>query len=304
MATPGTSVDWIIQHSRRYPLLTAAEEITLARQVQAWMAIKDIDEPNAEQQGIIKKGRRARERFFLSNIRLAVNVAGKYKKFGGTLTLEDLIQEGLVGLDSGILKFDPALGYKFSTYSFWWIRQGITRAINRNSRVIHLPMQANDVLRKSMDYMQQQMRETGKLPPVAEVAEHCNIQKETLLGYLNHNTGVISLDQKIPGNEKYSDFMDVVADPRSLQAEPSDLQEFNDALHKAIDALTPEHQHIIQRRYFHNERQPTPYEQIGQDLKVSRQATQQMHKRAMTTLRLKLGGLQGQDCIQALRSVA
>jgi len=304
MATPGTSVDWIIQHSRRYPLLTAAEEIILARQVQAWVAIGDVQSPSKQQNGIIKKGRRARDRFFLSNIRLAVNVAGKYKKYCGTLTLEDLIQEGLIGLDSAILKFDPALGYKFSTYCYWWIRQGITRAINRHSRVIHLPMQANDVIRKSMDYMQQHMRDTGKMPPIDEVAKHCKIKKETLLGYLNHNAGVISLDQKIPGNEKYSDFMDVVADPASLQPEPDNLQEFSNALHEAIDDLCPKHQHVIQQRYFNNTRHPTPFEEIGKDLEVSRQATQDMHKRAMTALRLKLGGLQGQDCIQALRSVA
>jgi RNA polymerase primary sigma factor len=304
MATPGTSVDWIIQHSRRYPLLTAAEEITLARQVQAWVTLGHVESPNKKQKGIINRGRRARDRFFLSNIRLAVNVAGKYKKYCGTLTLEDLIQEGLIGLDSAILKFDPALGYKFSTYCYWWIRQGITRAINRHSRIIRLPMQANDVIRKSMDYMQQYVCDTGKLPPIADVAKHCNIQKETLLGYLNHNASVISLDQKMPGSERYGEFMDVVADPSSVKPEADDLDQFSDALREAIDDLCPAYQHIIERRYFHNTRHPTPFEEIGKDLEISRQATQQMHKRAMTTLRLKLGGLQGQDCIQALRSVA
>jgi len=304
MATPGTSVDWIIQHSRRYPLLTPAEEITLARQVQAWVALGELDTPTKQQKATINKGRRARDRFFLSNIRLAVNVAGKYKKFSGTLTLEDLIQEGLIGLDSAILKFEPALGYKFSTYSYWWIRQGITRAINRHSRIIHLPMQANDQLRKAMDFMQQHLREQGKLPPLVDVAKHCGIQKETLLGYLNHNASVLSLDQKMPGGENYGDFMDVVADPRSLQPADDDLQQFSEALHEAIDDLTPEHQHIIRSRYLCGTRLPKPYEQIGADLQVSRQATQQMHKRAMTTLRLKLGGLQGQACIQALRSAA
>lgn len=304
MATPGTSVDWIIQHSRRYPLLTPAEEIVLARQVQAWMAIKDVEKPTKQQQGIINKGRRARDRFFLSNIRLAVNVAGKYKRYGGTLTLEDLIQEGLVGMDQGILKFDPGLGYKFSTYSYWWIRQGITRAINRNSRIIRLPMQANDEIRKAMDFMQKHLYEHGKMPGLQEVADHCGIQKQTLLGYLNHNAGVCSLDQQMPGGENYGNFSDVVADPRSVEPQPDDLTEYVKALHEAIADLTPENQHIIQRRYFYSSRHPTSYIEIGEDLKISRQATQQMHNRAMNSLRLKLGGLQGQDCIQALRSAA
>jgi len=304
MATPGTSVDWIIEHSHRYPLLTPAQEIVLARQVQAWMAIKDIENPTRQQQGIINKGRRARDRFFLSNIRLAVNVAGKYKRYGGTLTLEDLIQEGLVGMNSGILKFDPGLGYKFSTYSYWWIRQGIMRAITRNSRIIRLPMQANDLLRRAMDYMQDQLRQQGKLPALQEVANYCGIQEQTLLGYLNHSAGVVSLDEKIPGDERHSNFMDVAADPNSLEPAPDDLSEFSGALHEAIDGLSPENQHIIRRRYFYSSRHPTPYGEIGDDLKISRQATQQMHNRAMKSLRLKLGGLTGQDCIQALRSAA
>jgi len=304
MATTGTSVDWIIQHSRRYPLLTADEEIELARQVQAWMALKDIEKPTRRQQGIINKGRRARERFFLSNVRLAVNVAGKYKRYGGSLSLEDLIQEGLVGMDSGILKFDPGLGYKFSTYAYWWIRQGITRAINRHSRMIHLPMQANDQLRKAMDYMQKHLLERGKLPAVQDVADHCGIQKQTLLGYLNHNAGVVSLDQKMPGGDNYSAFIDVVADPNSLDPEPDDLRQYSDLLEDAIADLSKEYQHIIRRRYYCGDSRPTPFTQICNDLNVSRQATEQMHKRAMNTLRLKLGGLQGQECIQALRSAA
>ena len=304
MATTGTSVDWIIQHSRRYPLLTADEEIELARQVQAWMALKDVEKPTRRQQGIINKGRRARERFFLSNVRLAVNVAGKYKRYGGSLSLEDLIQEGLVGMDSGILKFDPGLGYKFSTYAYWWIRQGITRAINRHSRIIHLPMQATDQLRKAMDYMQKHLLAHGKLPAVQEVADYCGIQKQTLLGYLNHNAGVVSLDQKMPGGENYSNYLDVVADPNSLEPKPDDLRQYTELLEEAISDLSSEYQYIIRRRYFCGTTRPTPFTEICTDLKVSRQATEQMHKRAMNTLRLKLGGLQGQECIQALRSAA
>jgi len=304
MASPGTSVDWIIKQSHRFPLLTAAEEITLARQVQAWQAIADVEKPTKAQQVIINKGRRARERFFLSNIRLAVNVAGKYHRHSGTLTLEDLIQDGLVGLDSAILKFDPALGYKFSTYCYWWIRQGITRGINRNSRIIHLPVGANDKIRKAVDYMHDHMRDHGKLPPLADVAKLCGIQKATLLGYLNHNASVLSLDQKMAGNPENSNFGDVIADPRSLENPIDELEQFSDALHEAIDGLTPEYRHIIRRRWLENEDRPMPYIEISQELNVSRQATQQMHDRAIKCLRVKLGGLQGQACIQALRSAA
>jgi RNA polymerase primary sigma factor len=302
MAQPGTSVDWILKQSHRYPLLTPDEEITLARHVQEWQAIKDVKRPGRRQKAIIARGRRARDRFFLSNIRLAVNVAGKYHKFSGTLSLEDLIQEGLIGLDSAIAKFDPGLGYKFSTYSYWWIRQGITRAINRHSRIIHLPMHANDVIRKAMDYMHEQLRITGKLPPLEEVAKLNKVAKQTLVGYLNHNASVVSLDQRMSNNENHNEFMEVVADPNSLHPADDPLEVFNPALHEAIKELTPTHQHIIKERYFNDEAQPVPFKLIGQELQTSRQATQQMHDRALISLRLRLGGLQGQACIQALQS--
>ncbi|MFZ9535673.1 MAG: sigma-70 family RNA polymerase sigma factor [Vulcanococcus sp.] len=303
MGLPATSVDWIIKQSHRYPLLTPAEEITLARQVQNWLAIADLPKPTKRQKAIIAKGRRARERFFLSNIRLAVNVAGKYQNFSGTLSLEDLIQEGLIGLDSAIAKFDPALGYKFSTYCYWWIRQGITRAINRYSRIIHLPMQANDAIRKAMDYMSEQLRLTGKLPPLGDVAEVAQVQRHTLIGYLNHHAHVLSLDQRMSNNESHNDFIDVVADPSSLNPQAANLEDFSDVLQEAIDELSEPHQHIIRERYFQEQR-PATFVKISRDLKVSRQATQQMHDRAMNCLRLRLGGLQGQECIQALRSAA
>ena len=304
MPVPGTSVDWIIKQSHRYPLLTPDEEITLARHVQAWLTLEDVKRPGRRQKAIIARGKRARERFFLSNIRLAVNIAGKYHKFGGTLTLEDLIQEGLIGLDTAIKKFDPALGYKFSTYCYWWIRQGITRSINKYSRIIHLPMQANDSIRKAMDYMQNHLRKNGKLPPLEEVAKYCNVAKHTLINYLNHNASIVSLDQRMSANENHNDFIEVVADPLTIVDKPEDLSKFTEALREAIGELNPTYQSIIKERYLTDRPQPRAFVEIGRDLKTSRQATQQMHDRAMKSLRLRLGGLQGQECIQALRSAA
>jgi len=304
MGLQGTSVDWIIKQSHRYPLLTPDEEITLARHVQAWMALKDVKRPGTRQKAIIARGMRARERFFLSNIRLAVNIAGRYHKFGGTLTLEDLIQEGLIGLDFAIKKFDPALGYKFSTYCYWWIRQGITRSINKYSRIIHLPMQANDSIRKAMDYMQEHMRKNGKLPPLEEVASYCNIAKQTLINYLNHNANITSLDQRMSSNENHNEFIELVADPNSTNDQSGDIHQFTGVLQEAINELSPTYQAIIKERYFTDRPQPKAFIEIGRELKASRQATQQMHDRAMRSLRLRLGGLQGQECIQALRSVA
>ena len=299
MARPATSVDWILKQSHRYPLLTAAEEILLARHVQNWLALGEISEPDKYQRATIAKGKRARDRFFMSNIRLAVKVAGKYHKYSGTLSLEDLIQEGLIGLDSAIAKFDPELGYKFSTYSYWWIRQGITRAINRYSRIIHLPMQANDAIRKAMDYMQEQVRKTGKLPPLSEVAEVCKVSPTYLTHYLSHSANLVSLDQKITNREGSTEYLDIVADPSSMEDEAEEFNQFADGLHDAVEQLHPLHQKVIKARYLNDEKIPTTYNVLASDLGMTRQAVQQHHQKALMSLRLKLVGAETKVAAQA-----
>jgi RNA polymerase primary sigma factor len=300
----GSSVDWILQQSHRFPLLTAEDEIMLARQVQAWQALADVKSPSKRQKAIITKGRRARDRFFLSNIRLAVNVAGRYQKFGGTLTLEDLIQEGLIGLDSAITKFDPALGYKFSTYSYWWIRQGITRSINKYSRVIHLPTAANDSIRKAVDFMQEHSRKHGRLPAVEKVAEVCNVGTKTLLGYLNHNANVISLDQPMLSSSDHGSFMDLVADTSDQDRSTGELDLIGEMVLDAVSSLPETYQRVVKERYLNGKNVPTPYQVIGEELHISRESARKMHDHALNRLRLTLGGLTGQECIQALQSAA
>ncbi|MFM7675109.1 MAG: sigma-70 family RNA polymerase sigma factor, partial [Synechococcus sp.] len=143
----------------RVPLLTHEQEITIGRQVQELMALEELElelegrlgtKPShvqlAEAAGLppallkrrLHAGRRAKERMVAANLRLVVSVAKKYTK--RNMELLDLIQEGTLGLVRGVEKFDPTRGYKFSTYAYWWIRQGITRAIAEKSRTIRLPI--------------------------------------------------------------------------------------------------------------------------------------------------------------------
>ena len=151
----------------RVPLLSHEQEITLGRQVQDLMVLENLEselESNlgekpgielfAEKVGItpiqlkkkLKSGRRAKERMVAANLRLVVSVAKKYTK--RNMELLDLIQEGTIGLVRGVEKFDPTRGYKFSTYAYWWIRQGITRAIAEKSRSIRLPIHITEMLNK------------------------------------------------------------------------------------------------------------------------------------------------------------
>ena len=140
-----------MQNIGRVPLLTPAEEIELGNQVQKMMILTEdgqlnekINDFTTQQKRIIKIGRRAKERMMKANLRLVVSVAKKYQ--GKGLELLDLVQEGSLGLERAVEKFDPTRGYKFSTYAFWWIRQSMTRAIACQSRTIRLPVHLSERL--------------------------------------------------------------------------------------------------------------------------------------------------------------
>ena len=144
-------ISWYLQNIGRVPLLTPAEEIELGNQVQKMMILTEdgqLNEKNQEfttkQKRTIKIGRRAKERMMKANLRLVVSVAKKYQ--GKGLELLDLVQEGSLGLERAVEKFDPTRGYKFSTYAFWWIRQSMTRAIACQSRTIRLPVHLSERL--------------------------------------------------------------------------------------------------------------------------------------------------------------
>ena len=142
------SIGFYLSSIGRIPLLTAAEEIELAHHVQEMKQLKELpeDELNSRQRHRIRMGKRARDRMMAANLRLVVSVAKKYQNQG--LELLDLVQEGAIGLERAVDKFDPAMGYKFSTYAYWWIRQGMTRAIDNSARTIRLPIHIGEKLSK------------------------------------------------------------------------------------------------------------------------------------------------------------
>ena len=142
------SIGYYLSSIGRVPLLTAAEEIELAHHVQNMKKL--LNTPEVERSSrdryLIKIGKRSRDRMMSANLRLVVSVAKKYQNQG--LELLDLVQEGAIGLERAVDKFDPAMGYKFSTYAYWWIRQGMTRAIDNSARTIRLPIHISEKLSK------------------------------------------------------------------------------------------------------------------------------------------------------------
>ena len=132
----------------KIPLLTAAEEIELGNSIQRMMPLLDKPDLTKDEQKIIRIGKRAKKRMVQGNLRLVISVASKYNKMTSRLSMQDLIQEGNIGLIRAVEMFDPSRGYKFSTYAYWWIRQGITRAIAEKSRTIRLPIHITETLNK------------------------------------------------------------------------------------------------------------------------------------------------------------
>ncbi len=190
---------WYLNRIGRTPLLTADEELILARAVQAKLETQaglEMDQPiTIAQRSTIRRGEKAHRRMVEANLRLVVNLAKKYLKANlQRLELLDLIQEGSIGLSRAVEKFDPTRGYKFSTYAYWWIRQGITRSIHTFDRSIRLPVNGLDAISKMSHFIPDFKDEHGRFPSIDEMAERCGCTANSMHNYLQHVRGVSSLD--------------------------------------------------------------------------------------------------------------
>ena len=284
------AIGHILNTAGRVPLLTAAEEIHLGRSVQALMRLLE-EKPEGpytlEEKRIIRKGQRAKERMVSANIRLVVHVAKKYIHRIHTLTLADLIQEGSIGLIRGVEKFDPERGYKGSTYFYWWVRQGISRAITRDDRVIRLPVAAVEALNKLRGFVPAFVQEHGRQPSYAECAEHCEIAEHTMRGYIKHSSPVASLDQRANSNDDASSsLIDLIA----AEAEDPLADDFwavRPHLKPAMASLHQKQEEVTQMRYFS---QPTvmSYKLMAERLGVTRHAVKRRQHRALQAMRLRM----------------
>lgn len=285
-----TSIDWIMQHSHRHPLLTPEEEIKLGRQVQAWLPLREKEQLTKEEERISRAGKRAYDRFFLSNIRLVVQLSGKYTRVAGCLTHEDLVQEGMLGLERAIVKFDSSRGYKFSTYAYNWIRQSIFRAISNKARAIRLPCSAFLTMSHARQYIEQVKQKTGKAPSIEETAREIGVNHSTLKAYLSQDSIVVSLDSGLRSStEGTTTYLDMLADPNSLDDPLDKVGEDTEVLLAMINQLDPVDQEILKRRYFSSTEAESSYVQISKELGISRQACNSRHGRSLNKLRYKLG---------------
>ncbi len=252
----------------RVPLLTHEQEITLGRQVQELMALEELEQeltmragggkPSASELAaaaglspqLLKKrlqaGRRAKERMVAANLRLVVSVAKKYTK--RNMELLDLIQEGTIGLVRGVEKFDPTRGYKFSTYAYWWIRQGITRAIAEKSRTIRLPIHITETLNKLKKGQRELSQTLGRTPTVTELAEFVELPEEEVKDLLCRARQPVSLETKV-GDGEDTELLDLLAGDGELPEERVDGECLKGDLRALLEQLPELQGRVLKMRY-------------------------------------------------------
>ena len=284
-------VSWYLATIGRIPLLTPAEEIELGNQVQAMMALtedgsrefQDGELTTAERR-LLRIGRRAKERMMKANLRLVVSVAKKYQ--GKGLELLDLIQEGSLGLERAVEKFDPTRGYKFSTYAFWWIRQSMTRAIACQSRTIRLPVHLSERLTTIRKVSLDLAHKLGAMPSRVEIAEAMDIPLDELDSLLRQALTTSSLDAPVNGEEGRSFLGDLIAD--SSLDEPLEIVEqriHHEQLGRWLSHLSEQEQHVLRMRFGLEGNERHTLAEIGRLMEVSRERVRQVELKALRKLR-------------------
>lgn len=284
-------VSWYLATIGRIPLLTPAEEIELGNQVQAMMVLTEDGSREFEdgelttaQRRLLRIGRRAKERMMKANLRLVVSVAKKYQ--GKGLELLDLIQEGSLGLERAVEKFDPTRGYKFSTYAFWWIRQSMTRAIACQSRTIRLPVHLSERLTTIRKVSLDLAHKLGAMPSRVEIAEAMDIPLDELDSLLRQALTTSSLDAPVNGEEGRSFLGDLIAD--SSLDEPLEIVEqriHHEQLGRWLSHLSEQEQHVLRMRFGLEGNERHTLAEIGRLMEVSRERVRQVELKALRKLR-------------------
>jgi RNA polymerase primary sigma factor len=275
----------------RVPLLTAAEEVELARSVEAGLFAEDrlengtgLDETLRSELGqLVLLGSEAKRTLIEANLRLVVSVAKRY--IGRGLPLLDLVQEGNVGLIRAVEKFDYVKGYKFSTYATWWIRQAISRALADQSRTIRMPVHVVESMNKVLRVQRRLLQELGHEPSAEELAAETGLETARVLDLLSFAYEPISLHTPV-GETTENELGDLIEDGDSeTPAEFVAQLMLKEHLDEVLDSLGEREQAVVRLRYGLDDGEARTLEEVGRHFGVTRERVRQIEAKTLAKLR-------------------
>jgi len=279
----------------RHQLLTPERELTMGRKVQEMVLLVNrcqeaggkgpACEYSEAERKKIKIGEKAKNEMITANLRLVVNLAKRYQ--GKGLELLDLIQEGTLGLTRAVEKYDPSRGHRFSTYAYWWIRQGMTMAIDNSARTFRLPIHISEKLSKMRRVSRELSHKFGRQPTRLEMATEMGIDQKDLEDLISQSAPCASLDAHARGEEDRSTLGELIPDPNCEEPmEGMDRTIQKEHLGTWLSQLNEREQKIMKLRFGLDGEEPLTLAEIGRQINVSRERVRQLEAKAILKLRV------------------